>query len=93
MQSANKVQATSLAPLFEFPNSSWPSCQSAHDHPLASALLEKIHKNKLTANVFTVLNPLFHDTGLDQGNIAEHLHVRGSIFKRHEFVIAGFEIF
>jgi hypothetical protein len=55
---------------------------------LASAFLEEIHKNKLTANVFPVLNPLFRDTGLDQGNIAKHLHVHGSIFKRHEFVIA-----
>ena len=55
-------------------------------------LCEEIHKNKLTANVFSVLNPPFFDTGLDHGNIAEHPHVRRSIFKRDEFVVARFNI-
>src|SRR6266481_1369998 len=66
--------------------------QSAHDHPFVSALLEEIHKNKLTANVFSIVKPFFGDACLDYGHIAEHLHIHRSNFKRQEFVLAGFKI-
>ena len=48
---------------------------AAHDHPFACALLEEIHPNTLTANVFSVPDPLFGDTAMGHGNIAEYLHV------------------
>ena len=49
-------------------------------------------KNKLPANVFSVVKPFFGDAGLDYGHIAEHLHIHRSNFKRQEFVLAGFKI-
>ena len=48
---------------------------AAHDHPFACALLEEIHPNTLTANVFSVPDPLFGDTAMGHGNVAEYLHV------------------
>jgi len=48
---------------------------AAQDHPFACALLEEIHPNTLTAIVFSVPDPLFGDTAMGDGNIAEHLHV------------------
>ena len=51
---------------------------AAHDHPFACALLEDIGPNTLTAIVFSVPDPLFGDTAMGHGNIAEHLHVHRS---------------
>src|SRR5206468_12311948 len=84
------------SPEGSYPRSPIPSyhlgAQGAHDHPFVSALLEEIHKNKLTANVFSIVKPFFGDAGLDYGHIAEHLHIHRSNFKRQEFVLAGFKI-
>jgi hypothetical protein len=48
---------------------------AADDHPFACALLKEIHPDTLTAIVFSVPDPLFGDTAMGRGNIAEHLHV------------------
>src|SRR6516164_7582773 len=69
-----------------------PGTCAMHHHPLACAVLEEIHPNKLTAGIFSVPSPLFLDTGGGHGNIAVHLHVYRSIFKPPEFVMEGFEI-
>jgi hypothetical protein len=62
----------------------------AHEHPFSCTLLEEIHINKLNANVFSIRDPLFGDSAMAYGNIAEHLHIDRSEFMRHEFVLAGF---
>src|SRR5215469_15600581 len=64
----------------------------ALDYPFGVALLEKIHPNKLTADIFSVAGPLFLDSGTGHGNIAEHMNVHRPKFKRLKFVVAGLKI-
>jgi hypothetical protein len=71
-------------------NSPWrPKVRTIAHFP---ALLEEIHINKLTADIFSIMDPFSGNTGLHYRNIAEHLHVHRSIFKRHEFVVAGSKV-
>jgi hypothetical protein len=62
---------------------------TTHDHPFAGAPLEEIHPNKPTARVFSVPKPLYGDTAIRHGDIAEHLHVYRTILKGLEFVMEG----
>src|SRR5882724_7128437 len=84
--SAGRSRPVPLVPSYHL------GAQGAHDHPFAFPLFEEIHKNKLTANVFSIVKPFFGDAGLDDGHIADHLHIHRSNFKRQEFVLAGFKI-
>lgn len=69
-----------------------PGTCGAHDHPFAVALLEEIHPDRLTASVHPVTHPLFGDTAVAHGNIAEYLHIHWTVFKRLDFVMEGCEI-
>jgi hypothetical protein len=79
-----------LVPLFQIPLLH-KRAFGAHGHPSACALLEEIHPNTVTANVFSVPDPFVGDAAMDYRNIAEHLHVNRSKFMRHKFVLAGFK--
>src|ERR1700722_4910937 len=64
----------------------------AYEHPFSRALLEEIHPNTVNVKLFSVRDPLFGDSAMAYGNIAEHLHIDRSEFIRHEFELAGFDI-
>jgi hypothetical protein len=64
-----------------------PGGVGADDHPFVSALHENIHKAPVAAGVLPSVGSLFGESGLDHGNIVQHLHVHRSNLKRLELMV------
>jgi len=69
-----------------------PGGVGADDCPFVSALYENIHPAPVAARVLSSVGSLFGDSGLDHGDIVQHLHVHRSNLKGLESMIAGFQI-